>query len=157
MKRAHAYHERWRSPGAAPAAQAKPTALEREHEDPWHPRIRAIGHIVRDLIRVNAALVVVGALMVATLVATLVGLIVDPRVITGAPAWIKPASAPFSPDLRMASAGMMVAKIAAKRIATSRIGAQLYWLSRRTLFGVVSQEARSRATRATSRARFWMP
>jgi fucose 4-O-acetylase-like acetyltransferase len=40
--------------------------------------------------RTNAALTVVGGLMIATLAATLVGLAVDPRVITGAPAWLKP-------------------------------------------------------------------
>ena len=40
---------------------------------------------VRGLLRVNRPLTLVGVLMVLTLVGTLVGLLVDPRVITGAP------------------------------------------------------------------------
>ena len=40
--------------------------------------------------RTNAALTMVGGLMMATLLGTLVGLVVDPQVITGAPAWLKP-------------------------------------------------------------------
>jgi hypothetical protein len=39
----------------------------------------------------NRALTLVGLLMVGTLAACLVGAIVNPKVITGAPAWIKPA------------------------------------------------------------------
>lgn len=39
----------------------------------------------------NRPLTLVGTLMLLTLAGTLVGLIVDPRVITGAPAWLKPA------------------------------------------------------------------
>jgi hypothetical protein len=39
----------------------------------------------------NAPLTLLGVVMVATLLATLVGIVVDPRVITGAPAWLKPA------------------------------------------------------------------
>lgn len=38
----------------------------------------------------NRALTLLGVLMLATLAITLVGLLVDPRVITGAPAWLKP-------------------------------------------------------------------
>jgi hypothetical protein len=41
--------------------------------------------------RRNRPLTFAGALMVLTLAATLVGLVVDPRVIIGAPAWLKPA------------------------------------------------------------------
>lgn len=40
---------------------------------------------------INRPLTFVAALMLVTLAGTLVGLIVDPRVITGAPAWLKPA------------------------------------------------------------------
>ncbi|MGI9148488.1 MAG: ABA4-like family protein [Chloroflexota bacterium] len=43
------------------------------------------------LMRINRPLTLVGVLMVVTLLGTSVGLIVDPRVITGAPAWLKPA------------------------------------------------------------------
>ncbi len=39
----------------------------------------------------NRPLLVTGVLMLATLAATLVGLWIDPRTITGAPAWLKPA------------------------------------------------------------------
>ena len=38
----------------------------------------------------NRALTLLGVLMLFTLAITLVGLLVDPRVITGAPAWLKP-------------------------------------------------------------------
>ncbi len=46
---------------------------------------------MRQLLKVNQALTLVGVLMLATLLGTFVGLLVDPRVITGAPAWLKPA------------------------------------------------------------------
>lgn len=39
----------------------------------------------------NRPLTFVGVLMLVTLMGTLVGLLVDPRAITGAPAWLKPA------------------------------------------------------------------
>src|SRR3954463_15206198 len=38
----------------------------------------------------NRALTLLGVLMLITLAITLVGLLADPRVITGAPAWLKP-------------------------------------------------------------------
>src|SRR5687768_14820893 len=38
----------------------------------------------------NRSLTLLGVLMLVTLAITLVGLLVDPRVITGAPAWLKP-------------------------------------------------------------------
>jgi uncharacterized membrane protein YhaH (DUF805 family) len=41
--------------------------------------------------RLNWPLTLVGLAMIPTLLLTLVGLAVDPRVITGAPAWLKPA------------------------------------------------------------------
>lgn len=41
--------------------------------------------------RANRPLTAVGGLMLLTLAAALVGLVVDPRAITGAPAWLKPA------------------------------------------------------------------
>src|ERR1700687_3611045 len=47
--------------------------------------------VLTRLWRVNRALTVVGVLMLITLLGTLVGLVLDPRVITGAPAWLKPA------------------------------------------------------------------
>src|SRR5690348_16084414 len=40
---------------------------------------------------INRPLALIIGVMLATLLAALVGLIVDPRVITGAPAWLKPA------------------------------------------------------------------
>ena len=49
----------------------------------------------RDLLRrawaFSRPLTLVGAAMLLTLLAALVGILVDPRVITGAPAWLKPA------------------------------------------------------------------
>ena len=40
---------------------------------------------------IDRPLTILGCVMVLTLLGTLVGLVVDPRVITGAPAWLKPA------------------------------------------------------------------
>jgi hypothetical protein len=42
-------------------------------------------------VAVNRPLAVVGALMIASLAGSVLGLLVDPRLITGAPAWLKPA------------------------------------------------------------------
>src|SRR5439155_5237018 len=46
--------------------------------------------LLRQWWRINSALTIVGGLMLATLGGTLIGLLVDPQVITGAPAWLKP-------------------------------------------------------------------
>jgi hypothetical protein len=46
---------------------------------------------VRRAVAANRPLAVVGLAMLVVLAGTLVGLAVDPRVITGAPAWLKPA------------------------------------------------------------------
>src|SRR6059058_1819275 len=54
----------------------------------------------------------------------------------------------------MASAGMIVVKMAANRIATSRIGAQEYSFSCRMRAEVVNQEPASIASRTASRTRF---
>jgi hypothetical protein len=46
---------------------------------------------LRRLLGVNIPLTIVGVGLLLTFVGTLIGLIIDPRVITGAPAWLKPA------------------------------------------------------------------
>jgi Domain of unknown function (DUF4281) len=51
------------------------------------------------LARINRPLTVVGVVMAITLLGTLVGLAVDPRVITGAPAWLKPAKFAISTSI----------------------------------------------------------
>lgn len=58
-----------------------------------------IRQLWRQLLRVNRPLTLVGAFMLATLLGTLVGLVVDPRVITGAPAWLKPAKFALSTSI----------------------------------------------------------
>jgi len=50
-----------------------------------------LSNVLRDLWRNDAPLTLAGLLMIATLVASLVGLWLDPRTIGGAPAWLKPA------------------------------------------------------------------
>src|SRR3954454_18165879 len=50
-----------------------------------------IRRTLRRLLGVNIPLTVVGLGLVLALGGTLIGLLVDPRVITGAPAWLKPA------------------------------------------------------------------
>jgi hypothetical protein len=47
--------------------------------------------VLKRLWRTSPELIVTAALMVPVLVGALVGLMVDPRLITGAPAWLKPA------------------------------------------------------------------
>jgi hypothetical protein len=48
-------------------------------------------HLLYRAFAANQALTILGGVMLATFVATLVGVFVDHRVITGAPAWLKPA------------------------------------------------------------------
>jgi hypothetical protein len=56
------------------------------------PRVvNQLGTAVGQLWRTDRPLTAVGLLMVPALVASIVGLMVDPRVIAGAPAWLKPA------------------------------------------------------------------
>src|SRR3712207_9036667 len=50
-----------------------------------------LGALLDRAFAVDRLLALVGLAMLAVLAATLVGLVVDPRVITGAPAWLKPA------------------------------------------------------------------
>lgn len=45
---------------------------------------------LRSAYAVNRALTLLGVLMVVSLLASLVGLLLDPRVVTGAPVWLKP-------------------------------------------------------------------
>src|SRR5918993_5792163 len=47
--------------------------------------------MLKQLWKGSAPLTATGLLMLAALAVALVGLVVDPRVITGAPAWLKPA------------------------------------------------------------------
>jgi hypothetical protein len=54
-------------------------------------RLRILAHVAGRALAMNPPLALVGFLMLVTLAAALVGLVVDPRVITGAPAWLKPA------------------------------------------------------------------
>jgi len=51
----------------------------------------AIGNWLRRGFAVDRPLTILGCIMVLTLLGTIVGLMFDPRVITGAPAWFKPA------------------------------------------------------------------
>ena len=50
-----------------------------------------LGGALRRAFAVNALLTIVGLTMIVVLAGTLVGIVVDHRVITGAPAWLKPA------------------------------------------------------------------
>lgn len=54
-------------------------------------RTSTVAALLRRAWHANRALTFVGVVMLATLAAALVGIAVDPRVITGAPAWLKPA------------------------------------------------------------------
>lgn len=50
-----------------------------------------LGTTLRRLWRADASLTATGLFMLAALAASLTGLLLDPRVVTGAPAWLKPA------------------------------------------------------------------
>lgn len=56
---------------------------------------RRVGEVYRSFVRrefdINRPLTILGGVMLLTLLATIVGLFLDHRVITGAPAWLKPA------------------------------------------------------------------
>src|ERR1700740_286917 len=52
---------------------------------------RGLWRLLRSAFAANPALTILAATTLITFVATLLGVFVDPRVITGAPAWLKPA------------------------------------------------------------------
>ena len=54
-------------------------------------RATRLSNVLRDLWRTDAPLTLAGLLLIATLAASLAGLWLDPRTISGAPAWLKPA------------------------------------------------------------------
>jgi membrane protease YdiL (CAAX protease family) len=98
MNRSDPYDARWSAIGAPLAAQAVPAAHEGERQHSVF-KLAVLRRVLNELFHVDAALTVVGVLMFATLIAALVGLIVDPRVITGAPAWLKPAKFAISTSI----------------------------------------------------------
>ena len=55
------------------------------------PKRGALQHLLHRALAANPALTILGGAMFITFLATLVGVFVDHRVITGAPAWLKPA------------------------------------------------------------------
>jgi hypothetical protein len=55
------------------------------------PQRRGWRHLLRSAFAVNPALTILAVTMLITFAATLLGIFVDHRVITGAPAWLKPA------------------------------------------------------------------
>jgi len=55
------------------------------------PKRRLLQHLLHRAFAANPALTILGGAMLITFLATLVGVFVDHRVITGAPAWLKPA------------------------------------------------------------------
>ena len=55
------------------------------------PKRGALQHLLHRALAANPALIILGGAMLITFLATLVGVFVDHRVITGAPAWLKPA------------------------------------------------------------------
>src|ERR1700758_2946973 len=56
-----------------------------------NPQRRGLWRLLRSAFAVNPALTILAVTMLITFVATLLGIFVDHRVITGAPAWLKPA------------------------------------------------------------------
>ncbi|MCY1222393.1 hypothetical protein D9M72_344830 [compost metagenome] len=66
-------------------------------------------------------------------------------------AWITPANAPSVPAFSMAMTGMMVRKMPAKSLPTSRIGSQLNSLPARAVCGVTSSDTTATTTSSASR------
>src|SRR5262245_28016392 len=56
----------------------------------WSIHMLTMTTLINRLWRVSPPLTAVGVLMIAAAVLSVVGLFVDPRIITGAPAWLKP-------------------------------------------------------------------
>jgi hypothetical protein len=54
-------------------------------------RVEVLRHLLRRAFATNQALTILGGAMIITFFSTLVSVLVDHRVITGAPAWLKPA------------------------------------------------------------------
>jgi len=54
-------------------------------------RATTVQPLINRVLALNRPLTVLGAVMLVTFVATVVGIFMDPRVITGVPAWVKPA------------------------------------------------------------------
>ncbi len=71
------------------AITAPPPRLLATMSDPG--TARAAGSLVRRAWRTNPSLTLVAGASILVFVGTLLGLLLDPRVITGAPAWLKPA------------------------------------------------------------------
>ncbi|MCY1349532.1 hypothetical protein D9M69_357230 [compost metagenome] len=67
-------------------------------------------------------------------------------------AWITPANAPSVPDLSMAITGMMVRKMPANSLPTSRIGSQLNSLPARAVCGVTSSDTTATTISSASRS-----
>jgi hypothetical protein len=65
--------------------------MELSQENPMQSPIARLRGATRELWRTNAPLTFVGLLMIPVLLGTALGLWLDPRTITGAPAWLKPA------------------------------------------------------------------
>jgi hypothetical protein len=57
----------------------------------WSHRGEGFRHLLRRVFAANQALTILGGAMLITFLVTLIGIFVDHRVITGAPAWLKPA------------------------------------------------------------------
>ena len=72
------------------ATHAAPLGQRRGWPAAFFSRPR-LGALLDRAFAVDRLLALVGLAMLAVLAATLVGLVVAPRVITGAPAWLKPA------------------------------------------------------------------
>src|SRR5689334_20301017 len=96
--------------------------------------------------RASAPLTFVGLLMIPVLVAAAFGLWLDPRVITGAPAWLKPAKFAVS----IAIYGLTLAWVLSYLPAASKIRHRVGWLSAIALsieIAIISlQAARGRAS-----------
>jgi hypothetical protein len=64
-----------------------------------HDLVSPVISQLRELLAINRPLTLVGVLFLVTLVGTLIGLAIDSRVITGAPAWLKPAKFAISSSI----------------------------------------------------------
>src|SRR3954468_10780367 len=76
---------------------------------------RRLGSAVRELWRTSPPLTAVGLAMLVVCAASLAGLALDPRVITGAPAWLKPAKFAASTAIYALTLAWVLGYVAGRR------------------------------------------
>jgi len=88
-----------------------------------------VGHVLNRAWRINAPLTATGLLMAGVLAASAIGLLIDPRVITGVPIWLKPAKFAISIGVYVATVVWVFTYLA----AWTKIRAFVGWVTALTM------------------------